>query len=120
MNSESTISRVATVWVPVSAMNQAVEFYNGKLGLEIEQQEEDWSQLAIDGLTIGLNRRESTSGDGGAVPAFGVSGRLEDVVDHLREQGVEFTGEISDHPWGRIAPFKDPDGNDLQLYSAPE
>jgi predicted enzyme related to lactoylglutathione lyase len=24
---------------------------------------------------------------------------------------------ISEHPWGRIVTFKDPDGNDLQLYT---
>ena len=41
------------------------------------------------------------------------------LVERLRERGVEFAGEISEHPWGRIVPFKDPDGNDLQLYAPP-
>ena len=30
-----------------------------------------------------------------------------------------FPGGISDHPWGRIAPFADPDGNELQIYAPP-
>ena len=33
--------------------------------------------------------------------------------------GVEFEGDVSEHPWGKIASFKDPDGNDLQLYEPP-
>ena len=28
-------------------------------------------------------------------------------------------GEISEHAWGRIATFKDTEGNDLQLYAPP-
>jgi predicted enzyme related to lactoylglutathione lyase len=41
------------------------------------------------------------------------------VVAGLQDDGVEFTGGISDHPWGRIAPFKDSEGNDLQFYAPP-
>ena len=37
----------------------------------------------------------------------------------LQGKGVEFAGGISDHPWGRIAPFKDSEGNDLQFYVPP-
>ena len=39
--------------------------------------------------------------------------------DQLKGKGVEFSGGISDHPWGRIAPFKDSEGNDLQFYAPP-
>ena len=46
-------------------------------------------------------------------------GGLDDAVEELRGQGVEFSGGISDHDWGRIAPFKDSEGNDLQLFEAP-
>ncbi len=38
----------------------------------------------------------------------------------LRGKGVEFASGISDHPWGRVATFRDPDGNDLQLYEPPQ
>jgi len=41
-------------------------------------------------------------------------------VQRLRDLGVNFTGGISDHEWGRIAPFKDSEGNDLQLYAPPQ
>ena len=68
---------------------------------------------------IGLNAHESPAGSGGAVIAFAVEGDLAQTVQELTSAGVAFTGEISEHPWGRIAAFKDVDGNDLQLYAPP-
>ena len=44
---------------------------------------------------------------------------IDAIVAELKGKGVEFTGGISDHEWGRIAPFKDSEGNDLQLYAPP-
>ncbi|WP_392508926.1 hypothetical protein ACF3NT_05650 [Naumannella halotolerans] len=38
----------------------------------------------------------------------------------MQQAGVNFPGGISDHPWGRIAPFKDTEGNDLQFYASPQ
>ena len=113
------INGISAVWLPVSDMDRAVAFYGGTLGLEVEEHDGDWSEVTVDGVRIGLNASESPSGDGGALIAFGTDGSLEDEVARLKDGGVEFSGEISDHPWGRIVPFKDPDGNDLQLYAPP-
>ena len=116
----TTVTGIATVWLPVSDMSAAIDFYNGTLGLTVKQQEEEWSELELDGVTIGLNKRESPSGDGGAVAAFTVQGELEAAIEELGGKGVQFVDGISEHPWGRIAPFKDPDGNDLQLFAPPK
>ena len=112
---------VATVWVPVQDMDRAVRFYRDALGLSVEQTDAQWSEVDAGGLTIGLNAREQTArgGAGGAVISFRPNGDLEDEVARLRDAGVEFTGDISDHPWGRIAPFRDTEGNDLQFYAPP-
>lgn len=47
-------------------------------------------------------------------------GGLEQEKDRLTSAGVAFPGEVSEHPWGRIATFKDSEGDDLQLYAAPQ
>lgn len=112
------IKGIATVWLPVTDMARAVSFYRDDLGLEVLDHDGDWSEVTAGDQRIGLNEGESPEGDGGAVIAFGVDD-LDATVDSLKEAGVEFTGEVSEHPWGRIAPFKDPDGNDLQLYAPP-
>jgi predicted enzyme related to lactoylglutathione lyase len=69
----------------------------------------------------GLNapQAQPPRGPGGAADAFQPEGELEDEVDRLKQAGVEFPDGISEHPWGRIVTFKDPDGNDLQLYTPP-
>lgn len=110
------------MWVPVSDMDRAVAFYRDTLDLSVTSTGADWSEIDAGGLTIGLNAREETSsrGDsGGAVITFEPDGSIDDEVSRLREAGVDFPGGISDHPWGRIAPFADPDGNELQFYGPP-
>jgi predicted enzyme related to lactoylglutathione lyase len=113
---------VAAVWVPVDDMDRAVSFYRDALGFELRDQQPDWSEIDAGGLLIGLNGREGTDAhsDGGAVISFTPEGDIEAEVDRLKGQGVQFTGEISDYEWGRIAPFKDTEGNDLQIYSPPK
>src|SRR3954453_16697413 len=102
------IEQVNVIWVPVGDMGKALEFYGQTLGLAVEQQEDEWSMLkAGDGSRIGRNSPESPSGDGGAVMAFRPSGDIEAAVEDLKGKGVEVAGGVSDHPWGRVATFKD-------------
>ena len=112
---------VAAVWVPVDDMDRAVGFYGRTLGLEVTSTSPDWSEIDAGGLTIGLNAREGTSrgAGGGAVVTFQPEGGIDAEVARLEGAGVEFAGGISDHPWGRIAPFRDSEGNDLQFYAPP-
>ena len=112
---------VATVWMPVDDMGRALKFYGEVLGLTVKNEGDDWSELDAGGVTIGLNAREDThrGGTGGAVLTLNPSGDLFDEVVRLTDAGVEFAGEVSQHPWGKLATFKDTEGNDLQLFEAP-
>ncbi|MHA7144318.1 VOC family protein [Arthrobacter sp. TmT3-37] len=113
---------IAAVWVPVEDMDRAVAFYRDTLGLSVTMQDTDWTEIDAGGLTIGLNARENTHGGsgGGAVISFSPEGSIEDEVQRIAARGgASIEGEISEYPWGRILPFKDSEGNDLQLYSPP-
>ena len=114
-------SGVATVWVPVDDMDRAVRFYTDVLGLTSKSTADDWSEIDAGGLTIGLNAREGTSAhaDGGAVISFTPDSGIEEEVQRLRDAGVQFAGDIASFDWGRIAAFRDSEGNDLQLYAPP-
>lgn len=116
------VTGVASVWVPVDDMSRATAFYRDTLGLEVTDHEGEWAEVDANGLMLGLNAREQegAGASGGPVIAFQPEGGIESAVDELRDQGVEIAGEISDHPWGRIATFKDSEGNDLQLYVPPQ
>jgi predicted enzyme related to lactoylglutathione lyase len=113
---------ISVVWLPVTDMQRAVTFYSDTLGMSVKSQEDEWAELKADGVTIGLNGRkeETPSGEGGAVLALSPAGGIDAAVEELKGKGVDFAGDISDHPWGRVASFHDPDGNSLQLFEAPQ
>ena len=115
------ISGVDSVWVPVEDIGRAMGFYRDTLGLEVTDHDGDWAQVDANGLSIGLNASEGEGAgvSGGPVIAFKPSDGIESAVEDLRAKGVEIAAEISEHPWGRIATFKDSEGNDLQLYEPP-
>ena len=116
------IDGIATVWLPVSDMDRALQFYSETLGLDIEEHQEDWSLVTAGAVSIGLNGRdeESSGGEGGAVIAFRPSDEIEEAVEALSAEGVEIAGGVTEHPWGKVATFRDPDGNELQLYESPD
>jgi len=116
----STVGRISIIWLPVTDLGRAVDFYTERLGLDERSRNSNWAEVEVGGVRIGLNANEQeTPGDGGAVIAFQPRASLDQAVSRLREHGIEFPGEVSEHPWGRVASFKDPDGNDLQLYEPP-
>ncbi|MBA3795351.1 MAG: VOC family protein [Rubrobacter sp.] len=113
---------VAVVWMPVQDIDRAKDFYGNILGLPITKEDGDWAEVDANGLTIGLNGREpgGAKADGGPVVTFQPESSLEDTVGELHSQGVEVPAGISEHPWGRVATFKDSEGNDVQLYEPPK
>ena len=115
------VAGVSNVWVPVSDMDRAVAFYRDVLGLALKMQSPEWSEFDADGLNIGLNARESTGGGagGGAVITFQPEAGIEAEKSRLEDAGAQFTGDVSSYDWGSVAPFKDSEGNDLQLYMPP-
>jgi predicted enzyme related to lactoylglutathione lyase len=112
---------VAVVWMPVEDIERAKGFYRDTLGLSIHKEDGSWAEVDANGLTIGLNGREpgGTDAGGGPVVTFQSEGSLDEVVSSLKEQGVAFPAEISEHNWGRVATFKDSEGNNIQLYEPP-
>jgi predicted enzyme related to lactoylglutathione lyase len=113
---------IAVVWMPVQDIERAKGFYRDTLGLRITNEDGDWAEVDANGLTLGLNGREPSGveGEGGPVVTFQPEGSLEESLDDLKNQGVAVPAGISEHPWGRVATFKDSEGNDIQLYEAPK
>ena len=116
------VKGVAVVWMPAEDFDRAVGFYEGTLGLEVTMREDGWAELDANGLTIGINGRESAGAgtEGGPVVTFRPEGGLDATVAALKDKGVAFPAEASEHPWGRLATFKDSEGNNLQLYEPPK
>ena len=114
------VKGVANVWVPVKDIERALDFYQNTLNFPVIKQDGPWAEIDANGLNIGLNGREPKGAQGGGpVITFEPEAGIEAAVEGLKGKGVEFPAEISEHEWGRVATFKDSEGNDLQLYEPP-
>jgi predicted enzyme related to lactoylglutathione lyase len=114
------INGVANVWVPAQDVDRALDFYQNTLGFSLIKRDGPWAEIDASGLNIGINGREPQgAGPGGPVITFQPEGGLDAAVEDLKGKGVDFPAEISEHDWGRVATFKDSEGNDLQLYEPP-
>lgn len=114
--------------IAVSDIARAAEFYQGKLGLRAAVDQDDGSRIYECGGDTSLHVYVSPAhaGKAPATLATWIVSDLEEVVDELRSHGVIF--ERYDDPAltadengihelgdGRVAWFKDPDGNTFAL-----
>jgi predicted enzyme related to lactoylglutathione lyase len=115
------VKGVANVWVPVDDIERALDFYQNTLDFSVIRRDGPWAEIDANGLNIGLNGRESEGAQagGGPVITFQPEAGLEAAIEDLEGRGVEFAAGISEHDWGRVATFKDSEGNNLQLYEPP-
>ena len=115
------IKGVAAVWLPVTNMERAVSFYGDTLGLPSPSTTTTGARSTPTASRSGSTAPSPSPRAATAAPSwrFSPTARSSAVVHRLSEAGVEFADGISEHPWGQIVPFKDPDGNDLQLYEPP-
>ncbi len=119
------ITHVKFVGIPVRDQDRAVAFYTEKLGFRVatDQPFDDtqrWIELSIPGGQTSVvlftpNGHEDRIGTffNGAFWCESV----EHAYGELRERGVEFSSEPRTQPWGTLAIFKDPDGNQFVLSS---
>lgn len=119
--------------IAVSDIGRAVEFYEGTLGLPLEQAAPsatiaDGSRIYRSGGDVALNVFQSgTAGSSAATMATWYVDDLDAIVDELTSAGVRFArydGLVHDARGiteraggGRIAWFHDPDGNTFAIES---
>jgi len=114
--------------IAVSDMGEATEFYEGKLGLSVGRDQSDESRIYACGGDTSLHVYVSTAHAGTATATLATwyVADLERVVDELSSSGVTFeryddpalkTDERGIHELGggRVAWFKDPDGNTFAI-----
>ncbi len=100
--------------VMVSNMDNAIEFYSVKLGLELlNRYGNHYAEIQAPGLMIGLHPASEKISVGNNISiGFGVI-NFDKTIENLREKGIEFTIEQED--WIKLAYFKDLDNNHLFL-----
>jgi predicted enzyme related to lactoylglutathione lyase len=100
--------------VMVSNMDDAVEFYSVKLGLELVNRYDDhYAEIQAPGLMIGLHPASDKISTGNNLSiGFGII-NFDETIKTLEGKGIEFVTE--DEGWIRLAYFTDLDNNHLYL-----
>jgi catechol 2,3-dioxygenase-like lactoylglutathione lyase family enzyme len=120
----STIGQVATVMVPVSDQDRAIEFYEEKLGFEKRADipfgdGNRWVEVAPPGAATTVALVEPREGESAGIETRIALDSKDADADHaaLRERGVEVDAEVM-RMGGPVPPmffFSDQDGNRLLL-----
>jgi len=112
---------IKTVWCItfyVSDLEKAAKFYEETLGLEKKYEYSSYVGFEGGGVEIGLIPRPKEE-----QRVSSISPSVEFLVDdvdraynELKRKGVKFINELHDEAWGgRLAAFRDPDGNILEI-----
>lgn len=110
------------IQIAVSDLEQSIAFYRDTLGLPFESRIDAlrWARFTLPtGTVLGMGEAEDASGSGSS--SVNLSVRDFDAAHALLlSRGVEFVGEVVEIPGVvRLAEFRDPDGNRLQLAGGP-
>jgi len=121
-------NRDATANLAVRDIDAARRFYEGTLGLaEVGRQDGELIVYKSGGSTINVYRSQYAGTNKATAVTWAVGGELENTVKALKAKGVSFEhydmpGLVRDgdiHVGGdmKVAWFKDPDGNILNVVS---
>lgn len=105
--------------VMISNIDKAIEFYEGKLGLELLNRYGDhYAEIQAPDLLIGLHpiTNNTTYGNNFSI-GFGVS-EFDSTILDLESKGIEF--KLDQDGWVRLAHFTDLDNNQLFLAERKE
>lgn len=98
----------------ISNMDDAIAFYQGKLGLELLNRFGDnYAEIKAPNLLIGLHPKSDHVKIGNNISiGLGVV-EFDETIEDLKSKGIEFS--IEQDGWIRLAYFTDLDGNQLFL-----
>lgn len=108
--------RFDSVFYYTANLDRAVEFYTKVLGLQLTSRDVV-ARFSIDGVLFELVPTTDPallSGNGNARLVLAVDS-IEAAAAHLETRGVKVS-DIHRVENGRLAPFRDPDGNEIVLW----
>jgi predicted enzyme related to lactoylglutathione lyase len=108
---------IAFISYPVKNLDRAVKFYQKVLGKEPLFHREDWAEFELGGQRLALKKSSSKSGIGATV--YFLAHPIEGFILRIKELDAVLDGNIEIHSYGKLARFRDPDGNILGLYEPP-
>ena len=118
---------IGHVHLKVADLDQAIDFYSGVLGFEVQQRYGDQAAFLSAGgyhHHLGLNTWESRGGDPAPKGHTGLyhtaflypdRAQLADALQRVKNAGIAIEGS-ADHGVSEAIYISDPDGNGVELY----
>jgi predicted enzyme related to lactoylglutathione lyase len=111
--------------IEVSNMDKAVEFYHDVLGLPIALDARAFNHVEVGPdeplAKLGLHASEDRGKNKRKTGVVLDTNDILELCERLKQQGVVFTQEPTEMPWGSIsATFLDPDNNELEVVQDPD
>lgn len=119
MNVSPITNRIGAVFLHVTDMPKAIQWYSELLGLPIHSDSHEGTiySLHMDGgsdLLLDSNRRDDSS-QNNKTQLFFETKKLMESYQFVKEKGIEVVTEIEEHDNISFFTFKDPDGNILMI-----
>jgi catechol 2,3-dioxygenase-like lactoylglutathione lyase family enzyme len=119
--------KIELIFVPVSDVDRAKEFYVEKLGFNADHDRTVYEGLRFVQLTPPGSACSIAIGEGlGLMMEPGAQDSIQVVIPdadavlaELRGKGVDAEG-VDEQEWGRFVTFRDPDGNRWTLQELPD
>lgn len=117
--------RIELIFVPVTDVDRAIEFYVDKVGFHLDMQAQVDENMRFVQVTPPSSACSIAFGEGITTMTPGTQNSIQAVVPdveaaraHLLSRGVEAT-EVQTLAWGSFTTFPDPDGNRWTLQQMP-
>jgi len=119
------IRGIKFISIPVRDQDISLKFYTEKLGFKVATDQpfdgrQRWIELLIPGADTGVTLFTPKSHEdriGGFQPMSFWCDDVFATADLLKSKGVELAAEPRKESWGKMAMFRDPDGNQFVLSS---
>ena len=110
---------IAFITYPVFDLDRAVEFYQKVLGIKPLFRRKDWAEFKLEGQRFALQKVKSSKTEHTGAILYFMAQPIVDNIERLQDIGAKSLGSIEIHSYGKLARFKDPEGNIFGLYEPP-
>ena len=110
---------IAFITYPAFDLDRAVEFYQKVLGIKPLFHRNDWAEFKLEGQRFALQKVKSLKTEHTGAILYFRAQPIAENIERLKDMGAKSLGSMEIHSYGKLARFKDPEGNIFGLYEPP-
>ncbi len=114
-------NKLSHIWLYVKDTKTSIRFYRDVLGFKIAESFPDGALFYVGSILLGVHREEGIRrSQPGSTVLILRSNNIDKTYKDLQTKGLLFDRQIKQEPYGKIVPFKDPDGYIWEIVEEPK